>query len=226
MSPEPFLFPGCGIPASTPASSSDSKVAVPGCWPWHVSLQNNDGLARCSGALINSRWVVTAAHCKVTTDFRVILGQSAPMSRMESTQVKAISKVIKHPAFHDLSFHNDIALLKLSSDVTMNDQVSPVSLPSASDALSAEGQCVAIGSGNNKADPNGLLVRLSCTGLDGDLYALKIESDYRGALVCPKDRDWVLSGVQSNVPADSALPAVYTRVSAYLSWITRTVESN
>uniref|UniRef100_A0AAR2K822 Zgc:165423 n=1 Tax=Pygocentrus nattereri TaxID=42514 RepID=A0AAR2K822_PYGNA len=36
--------------------------ASPGSWPWQVSLKNNDGHF-CSGSLINSNWVLTAAHC-------------------------------------------------------------------------------------------------------------------------------------------------------------------
>jgi len=40
--------------------------AVPHSWPWQVSLQvqyGGDQFHFCGGSLINSQWVVSAAHC-------------------------------------------------------------------------------------------------------------------------------------------------------------------
>lgn len=56
-----LFFPVCGI---TPLNTRivGGEDAPPGSWPWQVSLQRFGGHF-CGGSLINSEWVMSAAHC-------------------------------------------------------------------------------------------------------------------------------------------------------------------
>ncbi|GCB78661.1 hypothetical protein scyTo_0020131 [Scyliorhinus torazame] len=82
---------GCGSPAISPVVTGYARIvngeeAVPGSWPWQVSLQSDSGWHFCGGSLINDNWVVTAAHCGVSTADFVIVGAHDKSSKMELSQ--------------------------------------------------------------------------------------------------------------------------------------------
>lgn len=61
--------PGCGKPTPSRFGNRDpSKIvggteATKGYWNWQVSLTRNLLGQFCGGSLINSQWILTAAHC-------------------------------------------------------------------------------------------------------------------------------------------------------------------
>ncbi|KAG8437801.1 hypothetical protein GDO86_008491 [Hymenochirus boettgeri] len=89
---------GCGAPSIKPVISGYARIvngenAVSGSWPWQVSLQDRTGFHFCGGSLVSNLWVVTAAHCGVTTSHLVVLGEYDRASSAEPTQTKSIYKV-------------------------------------------------------------------------------------------------------------------------------------
>jgi hypothetical protein len=74
----------------------------------------------CTGTLITSEVVLTAAHCtkgQQASDYTVIFGQN-----MYSSNTRSVSEMRVHPRYSGMSIVNDIALLRLAtaapSDVT------------------------------------------------------------------------------------------------------------
>ncbi|XP_072823820.1 chymotrypsinogen B [Vicugna pacos] len=145
----------CGVPTIQPVLSGLSRIvngedAVPGSWPWQVSLQDSTGFHFCGGSLISEDWVVTAAHCGVTTSDVVVAGEFDQGSDAEDIQVLTIAKVFKNPNFSLLTVLNDITLLKLTTPARFSQTVSAVCLPSADDDFPAGMLCATTGWGKTR----------------------------------------------------------------------------
>ncbi|XP_009273828.1 PREDICTED: chymotrypsinogen A-like, partial [Aptenodytes forsteri] len=87
----------CGVPAITPVIRGYNRIvngepAVPGSWPWQVSLQRYDNFHFCGGSLISENWVVTAAHCGVRTTDTVVVGAYDQTSPTPDEQRLTIEK--------------------------------------------------------------------------------------------------------------------------------------
>ncbi|KAL6476709.1 hypothetical protein MHYP_G00152080 [Metynnis hypsauchen] len=124
----------CGV-ASLNTKIVGGQDASPGSWPWQVSLQTN-GFHFCGGSLINSNWVLTAAHCVgsiTASQVTVYLGDQSLSNQGSNTNVvsRSVSQVITHPNYSSFTHDNDIALLQLSSSVTFPNYITPVCLAAA-----------------------------------------------------------------------------------------------
>jgi len=111
-----------------------------------VSPCNSNGQCMmCGGTILNKRYVVTAAHClfdgntqltvKGGAKFRVMVGEHDHCKHNEAGGKSYVlaSVVHKHPKFSmdNPSGDNDIAILKLSKDLTFSDKIKPACLPSS-----------------------------------------------------------------------------------------------
>uniref|UniRef100_A0A3B4FNQ7 Serine protease 56 n=1 Tax=Pundamilia nyererei TaxID=303518 RepID=A0A3B4FNQ7_9CICH len=70
--------------------------APPGSWPWLVNLQL-DGALMCGGVLVDSSWVVTAAHCFASSQIHTVVGEFDITKTDPDEQVLKVNRVIPHP---------------------------------------------------------------------------------------------------------------------------------
>ncbi|XP_074005461.1 inactive serine protease PAMR1 isoform X3 [Numenius arquata] len=128
-------------------------------WPWQAaiyrtangvkenSLRKGAWILICSGALVNERTVVVAAHCVTdlgktivlkTAELKVVLGKFyRDDDRDEKTiQNLRISAIIVHPNYDPILLDSDIAIIKLLDKARISSRVQPICLSSSQDLTS------------------------------------------------------------------------------------------
>ncbi|KAJ8894563.1 hypothetical protein PR048_007220 [Dryococelus australis] len=97
-------------------------------YPWVVRLVY-DGQFHCGGSLLDSRYVLTAAHCVrrlKKSKIRVYLGDHDQYNASETPVIlRMVSGIIRHRNFDVNSYNHDIALLKLRKPITYTKRVRP-----------------------------------------------------------------------------------------------------
>lgn len=117
-----------------------------GSVPWQASVVKTSFLSRrisCGGALINRRWVVTAAHCvynTVSSGLRIRLGEwnMRDTSEPYAHEDYDIERKEVHPGYNPSDFQNDIALLRLNRDVVYKEHIIPVCLPNQNEEFTKQ----------------------------------------------------------------------------------------
>ncbi|XP_031837453.2 trypsin-1 [Nomia melanderi] len=129
---------GHGAIGTRAARLVGGQNAIPHEFPWMVSISRKGGHF-CGGTILNSKFVLTAAHCLCTStsvvpigQLRVSLGEynlrgaEVPPSREER-----VANAILHPGHKCGKFVDDIALLELARPITWSESVKPACLPVA-----------------------------------------------------------------------------------------------
>lgn len=151
--PQPTATTTNSNPATTTPSSNeicnvcgqdmDSRIingenAVQGSVPWQalIYIQYSSGSYMCGATLIGKRSLITAAHCVegAVQQVRLYLGAHSRNNLPSLIVLSGSSQIIVHENYNSRTLANDIAVLRLPSDVTFNNDIAPACLPGDYDA--------------------------------------------------------------------------------------------
>jgi len=116
---------------STDRIVGGKEVSTAKKYPYQIWVQ---GLGACGGSIINKKYILSAAHCfgkpgqkdiKVTDNNYVMLGTNDMMGI--DGQFLMIEKIIMHPNYNE-DMANDLAIIKLTTEIQFSDKVRPVCL--------------------------------------------------------------------------------------------------
>lgn len=255
LAPAPTAVPAgsCGRQVVTPSSQRivGGVEATPHSWPWIVSLQMRDHF--CGGTLIDSRHVLTAAHClspAMAGQIRVVAGlHDRANLNTGRIQSMSVSKVFMHEQYNTVTQAHDIAVLRLAQPVQLNAYVNIICLPGADPQELASVTVAGWGTTYKNSALAPSLRQVTVKVSNGEAEAAytsyfdaqrqigagipnlggkdSCQGDSGGPLMYNSNGQWFLSGVVS-FGNDCALknnPGVYTRTSAYISWIRSKINS-
>lgn len=105
--------------------------AKEGQFPYQVSLRHKDGDHFCGGAIVNNRFILTAAHCTIGSNsspdsIHAVVGA---FKRLEGGVSYKVSEITNHPGYDREKRLNDISLLCTAEDIIFTNLIQPIALP-------------------------------------------------------------------------------------------------
>lgn len=120
--------------------------------PYQASIRYYS-MHRCGGAIISEQTILSAAHCfdvwdfaNFRTVFSVRIGTQHRGVYLGETV--RLSNIIVHPLFNATNFHNDLAILKLASQLRWSDQIQPIRLANCNEPINVGALAIVSGWGD------------------------------------------------------------------------------
>ncbi|RXN35056.1 granzyme B(G,H)-like protein [Labeo rohita] len=215
--------------------------AKPHSRPYMVSVQEKEQHI-CGGFLISDRFVMTAASCQRRTQaVTVVLGAHNLRNKNENSVRIKVESYHPHPQYTVESYHNDILLLRLEKNARLNNNIKLISIPAKEGDIEADSVCSIAGWGllETKGKQSNHLMETNVTVMNNKECECKwgeeefsaslmmcvygeggsCDGDSGGPLVCGDTAVGVTSFGDPKICNSPDLPEVYTKISAYLTWI-------
>ena len=229
----PLGLTGCQTEAPTSKSSlAQKKFRIVGGQPESgfaaVGALTEGGEAFCTGTLVTTTTVVTAAHCVPgnpnPASIKFFVGHDA--TQPGSGTALAVKSIHAHPQYDDENITNDIAVLRLAEPAP----VTPIAaLTTPMDASWKGREATFVGYGVTKGDKDDAGKKRSVTIALSDIQATTIRYEHASKNTCFGDSggpalakvgsEFKLIGVTSWGDNDCAAFGVNTRVDTYMDFI-------
>ena len=230
----------------------NGSQAETGSHPWAVQIMLKKSRSKifCAGSLLTNRFLITAAHCfnRVRpADVVLVLGNvKSDGSSSEYQQLRRIESVFIRDDFDEISYNNDIAVVKMERTVEFNNFIRPICLPAVSEDYGEEvGSVVGWGRLSHNGDlpeglqeaevrilsqeecrhsthhlPQEITDNMLCAG-DEKAGTDACQGDSGGPLILTRPHHKLLVGIVSWGIGCSrpGYPGVYTRIGTFLHWI-------
>ncbi|CAF1119745.1 unnamed protein product [Rotaria sordida] len=210
--------------------------------PWQVLLSNRGQF--CGASILNTRWLITAAHCVNGTHPRSLLAEFGMHDRyrIEPSRVaRTIKQIVVYPSYSGKStrWMHDIALLQLSEPLVFNSFIRSICLPSVNDVVKHGERTLITGWGSTRGTESFRYLRevevviqsndqcglkaitwetSLCAGLCENSTCDACQGDSGGPMILLRNDRWHLVGLISWGFSCAGL-GVYTKISYYSEWI-------
>ncbi|XP_063705675.1 collagenase-like [Culicoides brevitarsis] len=212
-----------------------------------VMLHFEEETGWCGGVLISDKYVLSSAHCLRKAPAATVVLNATNIHQFEKVVIPVV-QILLHPKFKKGSYKNDIALLRLQRPVKIDDNIYPIRLPKKSEKKKSykKSKAVVAGwgrDGTNEIIPATQLMGVNLTVISNFDCWVKYPAYIKDTNICTSSSKGTpcegddggplfinetdglptLIGVTSyqfSLGCTSLWPAVYTRVSYYLDWIT------
>lgn len=119
---------------NTTISDNPWQISIRGTNNHHIPYARNNHI--CGGSILAPNWILTAAHCVTNRNNGAVINineisiAAGITQRTDNIngQYRNVVEIIRHPNYNNSNFQNDVALIRLNSNLDFNVGVLPILL--------------------------------------------------------------------------------------------------